>query len=232
MPERVSTVLFDLDETLCDYTRSSAELLELAFEAASVDPCFDVGDYHEIAERYKDEAESKAERRARSFADLAESAGRERAVGRAVAAEYADLRDHGNVSASDGLDATLSALGDDYRIGIVTNGEPAMQDPKLDSLGLWEYVGTVVYAGSETPAKPATDPFERGLDALDTIPDETVFVGNSIETDVLGANRAGLTTVWIPLDRDVDADGVPESGPRRPDYRVDELTAVEDEPWD
>jgi len=232
MPSRVTTVLFDLDETLCDYTRSSADLLELAFEAAAVDPCFAVDDYHEIAERYKDEAESKAERRARSFADLAERAGRERAVGRVVAAEYADLRDHGNVYAYDGLDVTLAALGDEYRVGIVTNGEPAMQDPKLDALDLWEYVETVVYAGSETPAKPATDPFERGLSALDATATEAVFVGNSIETDVLGANRAGLTTVWIPLDRDVDADGKPAAGPRRPDYRVDELRALADEPWD
>ncbi|WP_123533545.1 HAD family hydrolase [Halosimplex salinum] len=230
MSSAVTTVLFDLDETLCDYVRSSAELLDAAFEAAGVDPLFDVARYHEIAERYRDDAEAKAERRARCFADLAERAGRDRSIGRDVASVYADLRDHGNVSAYEGVGETLTDLGETHALGVVTNGEPAMQDPKLDAIDIRERFDTVVYAGIDTPAKPATAPFERALADLDATPAEAVFVGNSIETDITGANRAGLTSVWIPLDRDAGAS--PETDRERPDHRVDDVTALRERPWE
>jgi len=218
---RVSAVLFDLDETLCDYRRSSSEVLELAFDEIGVDPLFDVDSYHRIAERYIDEVESKAERRARCFADLAERKGHDRSLGREVARAYADLRDHGDVVAFADCQEVLSEFGTECALGIVTNGEAAMQNPKLDALGIREHIESIVYAGIETPAKPATDPFEHALADLGASADHAIFVGNSLDTDIRGANRAGLTSVWMPLDRDADAN--PQTEMDEPDYRIDSL---------
>lgn len=229
MATTISAVLFDLDETLCDYRRSSAELLELAFDEVGVEPLFDVSSYHEIAERYIDDAETKEERRARCFSDLAERVGYEPELGREIAQAYADLRDHGNVAAFEGCHEVLAELGTEYALGIVTNGEPEMQNPKLEALGVREQVETVVYAGIETPAKPATEPLERALDDLDTNVENAAFVGNSLDTDIRGANRAGLTSVWMPLDRDANAN--PQTTVAEPDYRINSLTELRMLPW-
>jgi putative hydrolase of the HAD superfamily len=225
----VSAILFDLDETLCSYRRSSAELLEMAFDEVGVNPIFDADSYHEIVERYIDDAESKAKRRARCFADLAEREGYDPELGHEIARRYADLRDHRNVVAFEGCHEILSEFKAEYALGIVTNGEPAIQNPKLDALGVREHVETVVYAGSETPAKPAVDPFEDALNDLETSTEHAVFVGNSLDTDIRGANRAGLTSVWVPLDRNADAN--PQTQATEPDYRIDRLADLRTRPW-
>ncbi len=43
----VSTVLFDLDETLCELRRSSTDRLAAAFDRANVGSFFTVDEYHE-----------------------------------------------------------------------------------------------------------------------------------------------------------------------------------------
>lgn len=46
--------------------------------------------------------------------------------------------------------------------------------------------------------KPGRDAFVRGCALLGVEPHETVFVGDQMITDVLGAQRAGLRTILVP----------------------------------
>jgi FMN phosphatase YigB (HAD superfamily) len=130
----ISAVVFDLDETICEFRRTSGEVLNLAFERIGINLLFPVGEYHAIAERYMDDAEEKSERRALCFADLAEERDFDRSVGRDVAKTYNTIRDYGNVQFLPGVEATLDQLSGSYQLGLVTNGKPAMQDPKLAAL--------------------------------------------------------------------------------------------------
>ena len=49
--------------------------------------------------------------------------------------------------------------------------------------------------------KPAPRAFELLLAALGTEPAQTWYVGDNPQSDVAGAQRAGLGTVWINWDR-------------------------------
>jgi HAD superfamily hydrolase (TIGR01549 family) len=218
----VAAVLFDLDDTLCTYRRSTADLLPAAFERAGVEPFFAVAAYHERIGEYVDDTDSKAELRRAAFADLAEEAGLDRAVGERVAAAYADERDHAAVRALSGVPEVLSTLSADHRLALVTNGTPEMQNPKLDALDLRGRFETVVYAGHDVPAKPAAAPFERALSALDVRADRAVYVGDDPETDVDGATAVGLRTVLV-------GDAAPAA--REPTDRVDDVAALRDPPW-
>lgn len=120
------------------------------------------------------------------------------------------------------------ALADEYCLGLVTNGGPDTQSPKIDALGLREYVDTVVLAGYHTPAKPAREPFERAMADLDADPERTAHVGNSLASDVAGANAAGVRSVWISYDGDGHPDRVGSDDPT-PDVALEsicELTAT------
>jgi putative hydrolase of the HAD superfamily len=113
----------------------------------------------------------------------------------------------------------------------VTNGGPDTQFPKIDAFGLRECVDTVVLAGYHTPAQPAPDPFGRALADPDAAPERTVHVGNSLASDVAGANAAGVGSVWIPFD----GDGHPsEVGPddSTPDVMLDSIRDLASHPWD
>ncbi len=218
----VGAVLFDLDETLCTYRESTADLLPAAFERAGVDPFFEVAEYHERIGDYVDEADSKAELRRAAFGDLAVEGGLNRAVGERVAAGYAASRDHAAVDPLPGVPGVLAALGAEYDLALVTNGSPEMQDPKLDALDLWDHFETVVYAGHDVPAKPAAEPFERALSALGTPPQRAVYVGDDPEADVDGAAAVGLRTVLV---------GDTTPGDREPTHRVDDVAPLRDPPW-
>ena len=222
----VDTVLFDLDDTLLTYERSSGEVLALAFEHAGVDPFFTESDYFRVYEDVLDESDGIADLRERAFALLAREHDRDPEHGSAVARAFNEERDQSRVVVYDGAHDTLDSLRNEHSLGLVTNGDPGMQGTKLRASGLDDYFDTIVHGGSDTPAKPEPDGFHRALDALDASPDRAVHVGNSLTTDVPGAHAAGLRSVWLAMD-DVD---ISNPDPR-PHYTVRSLHEVRERPW-
>jgi len=205
-------VLFDIDDTICEYRRSGEELLSLAFERAGVEPFFTAEEYYGRHWRFTEASDSVEELRQRCFAALAEERGRDPETGRAVAKVYAAERDHANVRFLPGAAEALDALAGTYTLGAVTNGDPGMQSTKLDALGV-DCFETVVHAGYDAPPKPEAEPFHAALDALDLDRGRTLFVGNSLAADVAGAHNAGLRVAWL-------ADGTEDPQPE-PEYTLD-----------
>jgi len=225
MTAQVEAVLFDVDNTLCEYRRTAEELLPLAFEKAGVEPFFGQTEYYERYEEFADESEDVRDLRERCFAAIARDRGRDPEVGRAVARAYAAERDHANVRAREGAREVLDELTDSYRIAAVTNGGPGMQATKLAALGFEDRFETVVHAGYDAPAKPAPEPFYQALSALDVSPGRAVHVGDSLETDVAGASNAGVGSAWV-ANGDRAADPDPE-----PDYVLESVAELAREPW-
>lgn len=217
MTQPVDAVLFDIDDTLCSYRRSGAELLALAYERAGVDPIFTIEEYHDRYRRYAATNENMPALREECFADLAGERGHDPSVGREIARVYADERDHANVEWCPGAREALRELHGDVPLAAVTNGAPEMQSVKLDALGAGDRFETVVHAGYDAPPKPEPDAFHLALDALEVAPERALHVGNSLSSDVAGGVRAGVRTAWIPNGSDrTDPDP-------QPDYVLDSV---------
>jgi putative hydrolase of the HAD superfamily len=225
MTDAVDAVLFDLDDTLCEYRRTSGELLRESFDAVGVEPFFDVTEYYAAYERIvnDDDHDGMRELRERCFADLADEYGYSRDLAYAMADHYAESRDHTNVDPLPGAAAAVDALAGEYDLGVVTNGAPEMQAEKLSALDFADVFQTVVYAGYDTPAKPEPDAYHAALADLDVTTDRAVHVGNSLDTDVPGAHNAGVRSAWL-------SDGTPDPEPV-PHYTVDRLDELATPPW-
>jgi putative hydrolase of the HAD superfamily len=97
---------------------------------------------------------------------------------------------------------TLRADG--WRIGIITNGSPAIQFRKIAALGLAAHVNAVVYATEHGSGrgKPDVEPFVEVGRRLSVMPSRTIVVGDSDECDIAGAIGAGMYAVrcdaWLP----------------------------------
>jgi putative hydrolase of the HAD superfamily len=219
----VDAALFDLDGTLVEYERGIAELLALSFDAVGVEPCFAAAEYERRFAAVVKRDEVPEGIRATCFAELAAENGRDPDVGRAVAEAYAAERDHSRVELLAGAKTVLDALARDHRLGLVTNGPPDIQRPKLAATGLDDWFDSVVYAGHDTAAKPDPEPFHHALDALGSTPERAVYVGNSLRADVAGAHAAGCRSVWVPADGD---DPDPE-----PHYAAASLSELDPAPW-
>lgn len=224
MTAPVEAVLFDIDDTLCEYRQSASDLLAHSFDAVGVDPFFTAEEYYAVFEEYIDVAEDTEDIRERAFSGLAEENGVDPEIGRAVASAYASERDHRDVRFLDGAESALETMSERYTVGAVTNGDPEMQRAKLSSLGVRDRFETVVFAGFDTVAKPDPAPFERALDDLGVDAGRAVKVGNSLEHDVLGARNAGLRSVWLDRSGDVTPDPAP-------DYRIESMRELLAEPW-
>lgn len=97
----------------------------------------------------------------------------------------------------DAAAAIERALTDGLRVGILTNGERAIQTEKLRRTGLLRR-DVPVFASSELPAaKPDPRSYVAACAALGVAPAATLMVGDSLRHDVLGARRAGLTGVLL-----------------------------------
>ncbi|AUV82944.1 haloacid dehalogenase [Salinigranum rubrum] len=219
----VDTVLFDLDDTLVTYNRSTAELLDESFGAVGVDPFFSAEAYFSRYEEFLPTTDSMEALREACFAAIADDSGRDPSLGRDVARAFNARRDHGDVRLLPGARDVLDAFADEYRLGIVTNGPPDVQRPKLVGAGLDETFETVVFAGYDTEPKPKPEPFRRALAALDSSADRAAHVGNSLASDVAGAHAAGLRSVWVPAyEESVDV---------TPHLRLDSLDELTEHPW-
>ena len=203
-------VLFDLDGTLCAYRRPGGEVLDLAFEAVGVEPFFSVQEYYERYGEFAPVAEGPTELRELAFEAIATERGRPAALGRELASEYAERRDHAAVDPLPGVPEVVRALARERRVGLVTNGGPEMQPDKLRTLALEDGFEVVVFAGhhndewGHVPAKPDPEPFRVACDALGVAPERTAHVGNAPEADVAGAAAAGLTSVLVGGREPVD----------------------------
>lgn len=94
--------------------------------------------------------------------------------------------------------AVLDKLKEKYRLLLLTNGSPDLQNTKLTiTPDLVPYFEQIVISGDFGKGKPDPTIFEHSLNLMSLDKKEVIMVGDNLLTDILGANRAGLTSVWI-----------------------------------
>jgi putative hydrolase of the HAD superfamily len=230
----VRAVLFDLDDTLLDYTGGVTELWAATCRDAAGPAGLD-GEALAIAIQearawfWGDPVRHRTER-VQMLAAWGKIAGRALAgigcsddeLATRIAAEF-----HARRSAADRLfgDArpcldALCARG--HVLGLVTNGDRRMQRDKLARHRLADYFDAIAIEGEVGIGKPEAAIFQRALDELGIAPGDAVMIGDNLEWDVGGAERVGIAGVW--LDR--GGGDAPASGPVSPRHVVRSLDEV------
>jgi putative hydrolase of the HAD superfamily len=103
----------------------------------------------------------------------------------------------------------LAAAG--LRVGMITNGIPSFQQPKLDTLELAAHFEQVVTSGEFGAAKPDPSIFLHTCALFGVAPEEAAYVGDRLHTDAIGAAAAGLTGVWLDRNGTATADEAAEA---------------------
>jgi putative hydrolase of the HAD superfamily len=94
----------------------------------------------------------------------------------------------------------LTELKRDFALGIVTNGPCDLQCVKLEASGLRGYFGAVAISREVGILKPDPRIFAIALGRLGVIAADSVFVGDTPRTDIVGAQAAGMKAVWLNRD--------------------------------
>ena len=88
-----------------------------------------------------------------------------------------------------------------YKLGVISNSDGSIEK-LLTNCGLAKYFDSIIDSSVLGIRKPDVKIFEFALREMKAKPGESLFIGDSYEIDVLGAENAGLTAVLFdPLKR-------------------------------
>jgi HAD superfamily hydrolase (TIGR01549 family) len=92
---------------------------------------------------------------------------------------------------------TLQSLrAQNIKIGIVSNNLIEEQIDKLQCCGLTSLIDSMTVSEEAGFAKPDARIFQIALKRLQSLPHETIMIGDSWENDILGARAIGMAAIW------------------------------------
>ncbi|MDA7027180.1 HAD family hydrolase [Bacillus sp. CLL-7-23] len=115
----------------------------------------------------------------------------------------------------------LDQLKGKFDLLLLTNGDPSLQKEKLAGVPkLASYFEEIVISGDFGKGKPDPAIFEHCLNLLNITKDETIMVGDNLNTDILGASRTGIKNVWL------NRKGRKNEASVQPDYEIRHLSGL------
>ena len=201
----IKHIIFDLDDTLCDYQRARENAKSPINEVLDAHGI----DIHAFWERFNrvklglfrqfaDRTIARDEYRIRRFADVLEgSHARFRDLSSELNHIYMQETNPNIELFSDTIPLMKDLRAKNIEAVILTNGPTDGQRAKFKTLGLSQYIQRI-YIGEEIGcSKPNRKAFEYVLRDLDVPASDVLMVGDSIENDINGAEQIGIKAVLI-----------------------------------
>jgi len=92
----------------------------------------------------------------------------------------------------------LTNVAGRYRIALVSNfTHPPAVEQILAGVGIGQFFDEILISGQLGVRKPHLAMFAELMRRLKLTPEDIVFVGDELQTDIVGAQEAGLRTVWM-----------------------------------
>lgn len=189
-------VLFDLDDTLCDYSGARIGRLRTAYGDAFTAAGMAGVDLDAVIE----ESLAIHQHGCHHFPEVLARHGM---TDNEMAAEaqrwYLSHRFEGLGLYDEARDvlAQVRALPGVRSIGLVTNGPADVQRAKIDLLELWPDIDFAVISGELGIEKPEAGIFVEALRQGSASADEAIYIGDSPEFDMDGAHNAGIARIWM-----------------------------------
>lgn len=200
----ISTVIFDIDNTLYSYDAAH----KIAFQALGDSFCGMFGISRQQFSRLHREADrilrarvgrpcAAIHNRLIRYQIMLEQMGKPVSCAPGLAGIYWDTL-LSNMRRAPGARQCMSFLKSaGYTVGIGTNMTADYQFAKLERLELMDYVDFLVSSEEAGAEKPDGRLFACCVEKAGCHAGACMFVGDSLESDALGAMRAGLRPVWL-----------------------------------
>ena len=221
----VKTVFLDLDDTILDFHQAEVSALRRTLQEAGVDSSDAVlGRYHVINKQHWEMLEegtiTRAQVKTLRFEKLFGELGVQREIG-AICASYEANLSQGSFFVP-GAEELLKIISPRYDLYLASNGGARVQNARLDAAGIRKYFKGQFISEEIGANKPAPEYFERcfaqipGFDKA-----KAIIVGDSLTSDILGGQNAGIATCWVNPDHKPGREDI------RVDYEIEALSQLE-----
>jgi putative hydrolase of the HAD superfamily len=128
---------------------------------------------------------------------------------------------------SDTIPVLLKLRQSGYQLGIVSEGRSVKQWQKLIQLGIQHLFNRVVISEDIKEDTITPEMFKLVLKDLGVLPEETLFVGNQLDTDILCANKVDVVSVRMRKgEHRVEEPKSPEMAPKHEINKLSEIFEV------
>jgi len=206
---RPKLVLFDLDNTICDYDGARLIRTRYAFaphfsEAGRLDAA--VADaFTRAVEGCDHFPDVLLEHGIADPTDVAESQAR-----------YREDRYRGLTLFPEALEV-VADIAKVALVGMITNGPADIQRPKIELLEIAAHFPVIVVSGEVGVWKPDPAIFAIALERCGCDAADAIYVGDSVHHDIPGAHAAGMRAVWM------NRAGLPWPGAQPPHAEIRDL---------
>ena len=202
--KRYKHIFFDLDNTLWDFTTNSYHALKIAFNEFKIERQYADYDYfYEVYTRnnkmlwrdYRLKKVVKKELIKLRFQNTFDELGIKRIDPRDFNEYYLNEMPK-QKALIDGVPELLDYLKSKrYYLYIITNGFREVQHKKLKNSGLTEYFTRIYISEDIKIPKPGYEIFEYAVKSANARKNNSIMVGDDIESDIKGANNFGIDAV-------------------------------------
>lgn len=195
--DNIKAVLFDLDNTILDRTRTfenfTKELIGTYFEHLETTQA--------ILDRiiYLDQDGYKNKNVL--FEELLEQLPWKAKPQKQELLAFYDSRYVRNAVLMDQAREVLAYVRTKYKTGLITNGRTAIQYGKIDRLGIRNAFDSIVVSEEAGIKKPDPRIFHMAIEKLQVLPEACLYIGDHPLNDIEGAEGAGMKTIWIKVNQ-------------------------------
>ncbi len=219
-------ILWDVDGTLLNFLKSESAAIKECFQVCGLGECTDemVQTYSEINEGYwkmleRHEIEKPALFR-RRFEDLFSKYGLSYDTAEFNILYQQTLGNH--IFPNDNSLELVRSLKGKIKQYAVTNGSFTAQERKLRRSGLDRLLDGIFISDVVGYEKPSPLFFDSVFDQIPEGREEAIIVGDSLTSDILGGNKAGIACCWY------DPENKPAPAELRIDYTITDLNQIKD----
>ena len=218
-------LLIDLDDTILDFQKGEAVAIRKTLADAGLEPT------DAVCKRYSECNQLHWKRLERGeitrdqvlvgrFQMLFDEMG-VRVDAPSVAKAYAENLSLGH-DFLPGAEDALKALQGKYRLFLASNGTDWVQHRRIDDSGIAKYFENIFISQEIGANKPAKEYFDRCFALIPGFsPEKTMMIGDSLSSDILGGQNAGITTCWVnPKGKACTLD-------KAPDYEIKGIRELE-----
>lgn len=200
----IKYILWDIDNTLLNFDLAEKAAMKNGFKkfAINIGDENALGTYNSINDKYWKRLEKgeitrheTLHGRFREFFDLYNVNYDEKLIEKFNLFFQEELGKH--IFFNDGAKESLEILDRDYAQYAVTNGSKIAQEAKLSNSGLDKIFLDAFISEDLKADKPSKEFFDKVFNKIgSTNKDEYILIGDSLSSDMRGANNAGIKNIW------------------------------------
>ncbi len=198
-------IIFDVDDTLYDQTQPFKRAFQTLWEKKYQ---VDVDELYKVSRKYSNQIfdlvmnntmsvdDSGVYRMRKAMNDFNYQISEEEALQFQLCYRH----NQGHITMSETMKAILDyCVNEEVTLAVLTNGMSEHQRKKIAGLGLQKWMDETHFFVSDElrVSKPDAKAFHHIQNKLHLNPEQTYYVGDSYEHDIVGANSAGWKTIYL-----------------------------------